>query len=144
MLKESFMELSKETKLREIQNYTRAREYDYGFFRSETSHSIHPCFSVGETEKVIHRMETFYWINDYTIYITYKPEYTKWRNVIYQLTSSSGETQQELCSKGQIVQECFNGVTEKAQFLNLMLGNWAFNIGISLTLKIHIFLTITK
>lgn len=95
MLKESFMESSKEAKLREIQNYIRERDHDYGFCRGERSYSIHPCFNVGGMEKVIHEMESFYWINDRTIYVTYKPEYTKWRNVIYQLISFSRETQQE-------------------------------------------------
>jgi hypothetical protein len=95
MLKELFMELSKEAKLREIQNYIRARDNDYGFCGGEKSHSIHPCFSVCGMEKVIHEMEDFYWINDRTIYVTYKPEYTKWRNVIYRLTYSPRETQEE-------------------------------------------------
>ncbi len=92
---ESFMEPSKEAILREIQNHIRAKDHDYGFFRGETSHSIHPCFSVDGMEKVIHKMENFYWVNDRTIYVTYKPEYTKWRNVIYRLTYSLRETQEE-------------------------------------------------
>lgn len=92
---ESFMEPPKEEKLREIQNYIRARDHDYGFCRGETSHFIHPCFSACEMEKVIHKMENFYWVNDRTIYVTYKPEYTKWRNVMYRLTHSPRGTQEE-------------------------------------------------